>query len=146
MMMIMMMMMTMMMMMMMMMTEAIQGWPQGITDGVQLPLNLTRAQRIRLLGNGLNMWHLHSIFKNLKIPATRHMIACIAEIDAPVWRGPSDFAPTDRGASEFETSLTTLDDPQLIPWFQHQLATYVLPELELKLKPGCGPYAKPSIL
>ena len=60
------------------------------------------------------MWHLHSLLKNLKIPATRHMLACIAEIGAPVWRGPSDFAPTDRGASEFETYLTTLDDPHLL--------------------------------
>ena len=45
--------------------EAIQGWPQQITDGVHEPLNLTRAQRIRILGNGLNAWHLHAILKHL---------------------------------------------------------------------------------
>jgi len=124
--------------------EAIQGWPQQITDGVQEPLNLTRAQRIRILGNGLNAWHLHAILRHLKIPAPRSLNTCASVMAEPAWRSPSEFDPTDTGASEFQTYLNTLDDHKLALWFKHQLATYVLPELELQIKPGVGPYAKPT--
>ena len=72
------------------------------------------------------------------------METCASVIDELAWRSPSEFDPTDKGASEFQTYLNTLDDHKLSLWFQHQLATYVLPELELQLKSGVGPYAKPT--
>ena len=61
-----------------------------------------------------------------------------------MWKGPDAFAPTLEGALDFEQYLNAFDDTQLVSWFQHQLASYVLPELELHLKPGTGPYAKPA--
>ena len=63
-----------------------------------------------------------------------------------MWKGPDAFAPTTDGALAFEQYLNAFDDNTLILWFKHQLASYILPELELHLKPGTGPYmyAKPA--
>ena len=123
--------------------EAIQGWPNDITSGRHVPLNLQPLQRIRLLGNGLNAWHMHAILQHLKI-APPSVTVCSTTINESMWKGPADFAPNIDGAYAFEQYLNALDENNLFLWVKHQLVSYVLPELELQLRPGVGPYAKPA--
>ena len=81
--------------------EAIQGWPGGISDGPTTPLGLTRDQRVRLLGNALNAWHVHAILKHLSVPSLAAIHAFPADIRSSAWKGPDDFSPTVEGAVAF---------------------------------------------
>ena len=81
--------------------EAIQGWPGGISDGPTTPLGLTRDQRVRLLGNALNAWHVHAILKHPSVPSLAAIHAFPADIRSYAWKGPDDFSPTVEGAVAF---------------------------------------------
>ena len=61
-----------------------------------------------------------------------------------MWTGPEAFAPTRDGALEFEQYLNALDDTQLVSWFQHQLASYVL--LDLKYCCACPSVSQHTIM
>ena len=64
--------------------KAIQGWPNDITNGRHVSLNLQPLQRIRLLGNGLNAWHMYEILQHLIVSPPSSLTVCSATVRDPV--------------------------------------------------------------
>ena len=53
--------------------------------------------------------------------------------------------PTKMTADELEAALTHMTDAELDAWLKMHPEGYTLPELNLEVEEGAGPYAKPGV-
>ena len=109
-------------------SEAFQGWPPNVTDGVVSALGLSRLTRLQMIGNGVNAAHMRAVFANLT-PAAPCLTVC-----------PTTIHETT--AAQLELHLSAMTDTELDSWFAQCFEGYIAPALHLDLKPSHQPGAK----
>jgi hypothetical protein len=123
-------------------SEVAQGLPKGITDG----FDLDRAQRLRIIGNSLNLWMTWAIMRNYCHPVNNQAtpIRYLKVFHSTVNTSPTVFPATPAGAAAYTELLASFDDDLLTSYFTRQLTGFSLSQLHLEVKPGTGPMAKPK--
>ena len=112
-------------------SEVFQLWPKGITDGSPSNVNLSRSDRIRMVGNAVNGAHMFHVFKHLRDPHLATLTMCPATIH-------------EKTADQIELYLSNMSDSSMDAWFAHRFEGYQLLKLSLRLKASHLPPAKPK--
>ena len=122
--------------------EVAQGLPQDITHG----FDLTREERIQIIGNSLNSWMMHALLKCFTCPAHHRAtrVRYLEVFHSTVHTQPESYPATAKGAAKYAELLASLDDDGLRAYLATRLKDYRPSELMLHLKPGSGPRAKPK--
>ena len=92
---------------------------------------LSRADRVRMVGNAVNGAHMHHILKHLRDPHTTRLIACPATIH-------------EKTSEQVELYLSAMCDTQLDAWFANAFKGKELLKLSMRLKASHLPPAKPK--
>ena len=115
--------------------EALQGWPHAISNGGSKKLGLDRATRMRLIGNAVCHSHVREILGRWNNDTENDCIV------API----ADITPSTISNEDLEHTLSTMSIHELRQWVNHRLEGYTLPELDIEIEEGAGPYAKPGV-
>ena len=110
--------------------EAMQGWPQNVTDGVHTPLNLSREVRQRMIGNALNEAHVRTVMRHIGSRAAPRLKYCPSTVD-------------EKTPDQLELYLANMSMSERLQWFEDRFEGYEPPPLRLTLKPGQLPPARP---
>ena len=122
--------------------EVAQGLPQEVTDD----LGLSRAQRLKIIGNALNAWMTQAILVHFELPTNRRASTTryVKVFHSTVHTKPESYPATPEGADTYVELLGSFDDDTLRAYFASQLEHFSLSQLMLELKPGSNPRAKPK--
>ena len=106
-------------------SEMMQGWPPGIVSSHCQ----SYTSALQKIGNALNAFQLHAIFRNF----TPHAHTSLS------YPMSADFCDS----AQLEQQLSELTDAQLMAWVRERVRGWKPTELELHLKAGQQPFAKP---
>ena len=117
--------------------ESLMLWPQGVTDGLDTPMGLSRDIRMKMIGNAICGHHLREIMHMWRIPT--HLERVVNNISASranatqTQTGPDPAKVTWK---QLEHELSAMTDKELGGWIPYRSKGYLLPELDLEVEEG----------
>ena len=112
-------------------SEVMQGWPPGITDGQNSPMNQSYSTQLRHVGNALNAHQCYQVLREFSTDDSR-------------WE--TSMFPVSveyLSSTELETKLGLMSEAERQSWVRERARGWEPERLNLKLKPGQKPHARP---
>ena len=126
--------------------ESLLLWPRNVTNGGTANFGFERATRMKMIGNAIGGHHLREILYRWRIPKFSPIVNNLnARRGNSTRQDNASPDPAKLTYTELEAALSAMSDDELDSWIAQRSDGYTLPELDLEVEEGTGPYAKPGV-
>ena len=126
--------------------ESLLLWPRGVTNRGKSDFAFDRGTRMKMIGNAIGGHHLREILYRWNATGFSPVVNNINAVRGNSTRHDKTSPdPAQMTYTELEAALSVMPDAELDSWIAERSKGYTLPELDLEVEEGTGPYAKPGV-